>query len=149
MGGVKTTGPGSNSSKGHSAVAAHIGMRIKLRRRLLGIERDDLGRMIRMPELELEQFEEGLQPLDVATLYRIAAALEVPLAWFYDGIDVSTHLPFEDEDRSNESAVHEATEVMTENVRLALLTVYFRQLDAADQSRLLGMARAWASLPPE
>lgn len=103
--------------------------------------------MVHVSKAALGAFEDGTAPLDIATLYGLAVALEVPLAWFYDGFATRGSTPAQEPEHSLGLGVSgEAIAELGENARLALLTVYFRQLSAADQSRLVGMARAWAAL---
>jgi transcriptional regulator with XRE-family HTH domain len=132
------------SSEPVSGVSAHVGMRMRVRRRMLSVDLDKLAKMVQVPEVTLATIEDGTSIVDVSVLFRIAAALEVPMHWFYDGIDPALYAPLEQSDRTRESAAQEINATLTERADRDLLTTYFDTLDQPSRSALVQLARLLA-----
>jgi transcriptional regulator with XRE-family HTH domain len=131
-----------------SAIADHVGMRVRLRRRQLGLELADVARALKISEEQLHAIEQG-EGVDVALLYKLAVTLEIPTSWFYDGISPSTYLPMEDPGRDAVSASQEIADSLATQDGLDLLKVYYEQLGANDRKRLVQFARVMAFKPDE
>lgn len=64
----------------------HIGARVKLRRRLMGLSQSKLGAAIGLTFQQMQKYERGQNRISASTLYRLAEALDVPVSFFYDGL---------------------------------------------------------------
>jgi transcriptional regulator with XRE-family HTH domain len=64
----------------------HIGRRIRERRLMLGLSQQQLAAMIGVTYQQAHKYETGLNRVSAGRLFRIAEALGVPVAWFYDGL---------------------------------------------------------------
>jgi transcriptional regulator with XRE-family HTH domain len=129
-----------------SAIADHVGMRVRLRRRQLGLELAEVARVLNISEDQLQSIERG-GGVDVALLYKLAVILEIPTSWFYDGISPSTYMPMEDSSRDPASASREIAEQLTTRDELDLLKVYYEHLNSTDRKRLVQFARVMAVKP--
>ena len=67
-------------------IDAHIGARIRLRRKQLGITMPSLGEAIGVGIQQVHNFEKGKIRIFAARLYYIANALDVPVAFFYEDV---------------------------------------------------------------
>jgi transcriptional regulator with XRE-family HTH domain len=124
-----------------SAVSAHVGMRMKLRRRMLDLELDKLAQLLQISMDTLEKYEDGANAIDVATLFRVAGALEIPMQWFYDGLDPEIYAPLEQPGRSVESATQEVNDAIAGRTDKVLLATYFDGLGRADKAAVIQVAR--------
>ena len=61
----------------------HIGSQIRLRRTLLGMSREQLAARVRVPVLEMEEYEEGRMRASAKLLLDIADALGASLSYFF------------------------------------------------------------------
>ena len=127
-----------------SAVSAHVGMRMRLRRRMLDLDLGNLAILVQIPEAALAGYEDGTSIIDVPTLFRIGAALEVPMHWFYDGIDPAIYGPLEQPGRSVESAAREINATLVHRADNELLATYLKGLDQSAHSTLVQIARLLA-----
>jgi len=71
----------------HDPVDAHIGSRIRLRRKQLGVSQTELGKAIDLTFQQVQKYEIGGNRVSAATLFRIAMRLAVPISFFFDGLD--------------------------------------------------------------
>jgi len=73
---------------GASQVAnLHIGERIRIRRTLLGRSQSELGKALGLSFQQMQKYERGMSSIGAGQLCEIAKALDVPVSFFYDGLD--------------------------------------------------------------
>ena len=76
------------------AADRHVGNRIRERRLMLGFSQQQLAEMIGVTYQQAHKYEHGLNRISAGRLYEIAQAMQVPISWFYEGLD-SPALPVE------------------------------------------------------
>jgi transcriptional regulator with XRE-family HTH domain len=65
----------------------HIGERIRLRRTLLGLSQAELGKALGLSFQQMQKYERGASAIGAGQLSGVARALDVPVSFFYDGLD--------------------------------------------------------------
>jgi len=70
-------------------VEIHVGARIRLRRKLMGMSQQDLSRAIGLTFQQLQKYEKGTNRISASKLYGVAQALKVSISYFFDGLDAS------------------------------------------------------------
>lgn len=63
-----------------------VGERLRLRRRILRISQEQLGAEIGVSPQQIHKYETGQSRLSTTRLLEISVTLEVPVAWFFDGL---------------------------------------------------------------
>jgi transcriptional regulator with XRE-family HTH domain len=58
-----------------------------MRRRLLGISQADLAKGLSLTFQQVQKYERGANRISASKLYAIGRQLDVPVAWFFDGLD--------------------------------------------------------------
>ncbi|ACI98916.1 helix-turn-helix domain-containing protein [Rhodospirillum centenum] len=71
-----------------SVIESHVASRIRLRRGLLGMSQSDLARTLGITFQQVQKYERGSNRVSVGKLYRLAEILDVPLTFFFDGLDL-------------------------------------------------------------
>ncbi len=66
----------------------HVGIRIRERRIMLGLSQQQLAVMIGVTYQQAHKYERGLNRISAGRLYDIAQVLNVPISWFFEGMDV-------------------------------------------------------------
>lgn len=61
----------------------HIALRLKKLRRQRGVSAQDLAETIDSTQQQISRYENGHNKLSATQLYRIAAALGMPVSWFF------------------------------------------------------------------
>jgi transcriptional regulator with XRE-family HTH domain len=64
----------------------HLGKRMRRRRRLLGLTQHQLAESCGVRFQQIQKYECGANRVSAARLWRIAGALEVPVAYFFEGL---------------------------------------------------------------
>jgi transcriptional regulator with XRE-family HTH domain len=73
----------------------HVGERIRERRVLLGLTQERLATRLAVSYQQLHKYERGENRLSAGRLYQIAVELNVPVAYFFDGIEAPDRPPSE------------------------------------------------------
>ena len=68
-----------------SEVDRDIGRRVRRRRRLLGLTQSQLGNAVGVRLQQIQKYESGINRVNAGKLFQIAAALQVPIAHFFEG----------------------------------------------------------------
>lgn len=69
--------------KPHS-VDIHVGSRVRLRRTLLGISQDKLGKALGLTFQQIQKYEKGANRMGSSRLWQISQTLDVPISFFFD-----------------------------------------------------------------
>jgi len=90
------------------AANRHVGERIRIRRTLAGLSQSDLGKAIGFSFQQVQKYERGINTIGAGQLCQIAEALDLPISFFYDGLDgVSVSLKCGAETQGDRFARHE------------------------------------------
>lgn len=116
-------------------VDTHVGSRIRLRRRMLGVTQQQLGETLGVTFQQLQKYEMGANRVSASRLWEIARALDVPVAFFFEGLDAAGR------PASGGIDLLADPEAMT-------LARRFRAIPEPQRRRLLDLARALGT-PPE
>jgi transcriptional regulator with XRE-family HTH domain len=103
-------------------VDVHVGRAVRWRRKLRGLSQQALAERIGLTFQQVQKYETGANRISASALHAISGALEVPIAFFFDGLPETVAAAPETE---------------------ASLTA--RMLGAPGG---LAMAEAWLDLPP-
>jgi len=78
----------SGSSTDRASVADHhVGIRIRERRIMLGFSQQQLAQLIGVTYQQAHKYERGLNRISAGRLFEIAQVLQVPVSWFFEGLD--------------------------------------------------------------
>ncbi|MBL4907856.1 MAG: helix-turn-helix transcriptional regulator [Sneathiella sp.] len=65
-------------------VDVHVGNRVRLRRTLLGISQEKLGRELGLTFQQIQKYEKGANRVGASRLFQISQILDVPPSFFFD-----------------------------------------------------------------
>ena len=68
-------------------IDAHVGFRIRQRRRVLDITQKELAERVGIKFQQIQKYEEGANRVSASRLFKLAAALDVPVEYFFKGLD--------------------------------------------------------------
>jgi len=69
---------------GPNPIDIHVGNRIRMRRTLLGMSQQRLGRALGLTFQQVQKYERGTNRVSAGKLYQLARVLSVPISDFYD-----------------------------------------------------------------
>jgi transcriptional regulator with XRE-family HTH domain len=82
---------GNSKNGGRAAMSDeidfHLGKRMRRRRRLLGLTQQQLAEACGVRFQQIQKYECGANRVSAARLWRIATALEVPVNYFFEGLN--------------------------------------------------------------
>ncbi len=73
-----------------TAVDLHVGGRVRMRRKMLGLSQESLASTLGLTFQQVQKYERGSNRISASKLYQIAKTLQVPVAFFFDGLDEPT-----------------------------------------------------------
>ena len=120
------------------ALARHLGGRLALRRRELGMTAADLDKSISVPAGSVSRLEAEAKRMDAVQLYTLSRALDVPMMYFFENSPVS--LPSDLGHAPRPETVEEA---------VRFIDAYFKIDDPKVRRDILGLLKAVAGSEEE
>jgi len=65
----------------------HVGTRIRMRRQLMNLTQEKLGESLGVTFQQVQKYERGTNRVGASRLWNISRVLDVPISFFYDGLD--------------------------------------------------------------
>ncbi len=69
-------------------VDAHLGVRLRERRRALRISQDSLAAGFNVSFQQIQKYEIGANRISASTLYELSKMLDIPVGWFFEDFEV-------------------------------------------------------------
>ena len=124
---------------GPNPIDRHVGLRIRLRRKELGISQEKLAESIGLTFQQVQKYERAANRVSASKLWEVARALETSISYFYEG------LPTDGELRHQSGPKLEDFLLTTEGMELAR---YFPQIPQQGVRRqILELVRTMAAEP--
>jgi transcriptional regulator with XRE-family HTH domain len=74
-------------------VDLHVSCRIRERRTMLGLTQQEMAVLVGVTYQQLHKYETGINRISAGRLYQLAEALEVEVAYFFEGVDAGSAPP--------------------------------------------------------
>lgn len=71
-------------SGGPNPVDVHVGGRVRLRRMIMGMSQEALGKALGLTFQQIQKYEKGANRIGASRLYELSKLLDVPVQFFYD-----------------------------------------------------------------
>lgn len=111
-------------------VDVHVGQRIRQRRWMVGMTQQQLGNKVGIKFQQIQKYETGTNRVSASRLWDIAAAMDVPVAFFFEGLD--GHI-------ANPEDAH--GDIMTDKEALDLVRAYYA-IPETQRRSLFDLARS-------
>lgn len=72
---------------GPDPIDVHVGGRVRLRRMIMGMSQDALGKALGLTFQQIQKYEKGANRIGAGRLKQLSELLEVPVQFFYDDYD--------------------------------------------------------------
>ncbi|WP_049758469.1 helix-turn-helix domain-containing protein [Phenylobacterium zucineum] len=76
----------ARADTGPDPIDVHVGLRVRLRRKALGLTQQSLAEALDLTFQQVQKYERGANRISASTLFRISQVLEVPVSYFFDGL---------------------------------------------------------------
>jgi transcriptional regulator with XRE-family HTH domain len=70
---------------GPNPIDLHVGSRIRLRRKVLGVSQESLAADLGLTFQQVQKYERGANRVSASKLYEIARSLQTTIAYFFEG----------------------------------------------------------------
>jgi transcriptional regulator with XRE-family HTH domain len=77
---------GGSAKRPPDQIDVHVGSRVRLRRMMIGLSQERLGEKLGLTFQQVQKYEKGANRISASRLFRIAEVLDVPVAFFFDGL---------------------------------------------------------------
>ena len=111
-------------------VDVHVGSRIRHRRWLIGMTQQQLATAVGIKFQQIQKYETGMNRVSASRLWDIAAALDVEVSFFFDGLE-------RDEDAGAKSV---PGDILADKEALELIRSYYA-IPENQRKRLFDLAR--------
>lgn len=120
---------------GPHPVDRHVGLRIRMRRKEMGVSQERLAEALGITFQQVQKYERGANRVSASKLWEIAMALKSPVAYFYDGLS----------DRDSMSAQRDvAQEFMLSTDGIELMASFPRITEPAIRRKIVELVRVVA-----
>ena len=130
----------SKTERGPNPVDLHVGARVRMRRKFLGMSQEGLAETIALTFQQVQKYERGSNRISASKLWEIAKALKAPVAYFFEGYGENEAVEGFSESES-EQFVHGFL-MTTEGIELA--EAFPRIKNAKHRRRILELVRSLA-----
>ena len=110
-------------------VDIHVGQRVRQRRWMVGMTQSQLGELVGIRFQQVQKYETGANRISASRMWDIAAAMEVPVSFFFEGLDGQA--PDTGEARGD---------ILTDKEAIELLRAYYA-IPENQRRRLFDLAR--------
>lgn len=109
-------------------VDVHVGKRVRHRRWMLGVTQQQLAERVGIKFQQIQKYETGMNRISASRLWDIAEALDVPISFFFDGLNEGEPTP------------EVLGDLMSDKEALELVRSYYA-IPEAQRKRLFDLAR--------
>ncbi len=120
-------------------VDLHIGQRLRNRRWFQGMTQHQVAEAIGIRFQQVQKYESGANRISASRLWEIARSLDVPVSFFFDGLDDPNRSPQIDSSSQG---------TMYQRETIELVRVYYA-IDEGPRRRLLALAKAITNQDPQ
>lgn len=125
-------------------VDVHVGRRLRLKRTILGLSQESVGKEIGVTFQQIQKYERGINRMGASRLFDFAKTLGVPIQYFFEGYgdyamdEVSAYALGEQPSGSYEH------EKVNNRETLEVMRAYYRIKSPALRKRIIDLIKAMA-----
>ena len=141
------SGRATAARDGPNPIDVHVGSRVRLRRKLLGLSQGKLAAALGLTFHQVQKYERGKNRMGSSRLYQLSEILDVPVSFFFDKMP-----PLEGKaipPGLAESPASFERDPMIKRETLELVRAYYRVTDEAARKRLFELVKAMGRLSAE
>lgn len=104
-------------------VDIHVGRRVREARSAKGLSQEKLGNLLGISFQQVQKYEKGTNRIGASRLWGLSNALEVPVAYFFDGLEYETEVQEDFLPRRTIHMAHEIDNIQDEALRNQILNL--------------------------
>ena len=122
----------------------HVGGRVKLRRRMLGLSQQKLARSLGVTFQQLQKNERGTNRIASSRLFDLSRALDVPIQFFFDEMPAKVAASVRQLDHVIKGAAHVDSSAFAKGETIELVRAYYRIKSPSVRKRVRALAETLA-----
>jgi len=136
-------------SENPDPVDVHVGSRLRMRRNLVGLSQEQLGKSLGLTFQQIQKYERGINRMGSSRLFQIAKTLSVPVAYFFEEISESSAMSgkhgFADKEQApleNAPERQSDYDILRRRETLELIRAYYRIQDSKQRRKVYELIRS-------
>jgi transcriptional regulator with XRE-family HTH domain len=138
-------------SENPDPVDIHVGSRLRMRRNLVGLSQEQLGKSLGLTFQQIQKYERGINRMGSSRLFQIANTLSVPVAYFFEdlptGLNALQNQGFADNsqaplDSSTATEQQGDYDILRRRETLELIRAYYRIQDVKQRRKIYELIRS-------
>jgi len=138
-------------------VDVHVGARLRLRRNLIGMSQDQLGKASDLTFQQIQKYERGANRMGASRLFQMARIVGVPVSYFFDGMSPeltsvvigsglsdAAQAPLEGATGEQTMQSDEEERVMRRRETMSLIRAYYRIADPKQRRKVYELVKSMA-----
>lgn len=128
------------TSNGPHPIDVHVGIRVRGRRHELGMSQSALADALGMSFQQVQKYERGANRVSASVLWEMSEAMEVPVAYFYEGFGAGP-------ERQSPDSPHAPSLLFETNDGFELAQAFLQLPEGPVRKVVVNLARQLAALP--
>lgn len=121
-------------------VDIHVGSRVRLRRTLLGMSQEKLGKALSLTFQQIQKYERGANRIGSSRLYQLSRILDVPVSFFFD--DMSDVVTGKGKGMSEGGSQTFEVDKLSRRETLELVRAYYKIAEPSVRKKIFEMVKA-------
>ena len=136
--------PPSATKGGPNAIDVHVGLRVRLRRTLLGLSQEKLADALGLTFQQVQKYERGVNRVSASRLYSLSKVLDVPITFFFEDIPaaIAGQVRRQPPGLAEPAAAHYDAGPMSNRETMELVRAYYRIGDTRKRRKVLDLIRS-------
>ena len=128
----------------------YVGARLKLRRNLIGMSQEQLGKATGLTFQQIQKYERGANRISASRLFRLSQTLGVTVAYFFEDLPAPLGTAVSGFGESGQAALDGAPakedEVLHRRETLELIRAYYRITDPKQRRKIYELIKSMAEV---
>ena len=124
-------------------VDIHVGARVRLRRTLLGMSQEKLGKALGLTFQQVQKYERGANRIGSSRLFQLSKILDVPVSFFFDEMTTDTTQKSDGMAEGNKQVFE--VDKLSRRETLELVRAYYKITDPSVRKKIFEMVKAVGS----
>jgi transcriptional regulator with XRE-family HTH domain len=125
------------AKKQANPIDIQVGNRVRIRRMLIGMSQERLGGLLGLTFQQVQKYEKGVNRIGAGRLFEVARILNVPVDFFYEGVNEATS-------GANETDGAPVMDFVSSGEGLQLSLAFMKIKDAKVRKRVLDLVKSLA-----
>ena len=141
-------------SENPDPVDIHVGARLRMRRNLVGLSQEQLGKGLGLTFQQIQKYERGINRMGSSRLFQISKILSVPVSYFFEDMPAMLGLSLQTgfaeggqsalENAPTSGSGGEDYDILSRRETLDLVRAYYRIQDVKKRRRVYELIRSMA-----